>query len=301
MPSWAGLLISGLRVLPMNGLSRFAGRLARIRLPGPFQRAQIRLFARVFGVDLEEAREPIASYACFQDFFTRSLRDGARPLDMAPDAFVAPCDGVWGSSGNVKDGTLLQVKGRAYSLAALLGDANEAERFEGGVFATFYLSPRDYHRFHAPCAARVVSASHLPGRLWPVNRIGLEGVDGLFAQNERICAYLELEAEPSAPGRARAGRLCLVAVGAVFVGSVKVTFDDLATNRVGRVGVGRTRRDYRDRPLRLAKGEEWGRFEFGSTIVLLAEAGVLELDSNAPGSELRLGNRIGTLPGRSSV
>jgi phosphatidylserine decarboxylase len=295
MPSWPGLVISGLRVLPMNGLSRFAGRLARIRLPGPLQRAQIRLFAAVFGVDCDEAREPIASYACFQDFFTRSLRDGARPLDVAPDAFVAPCDGAWGSSGNVKDGTLLQVKGRSYSLAALLGDADEADRFEGGVFATFYLSPRDYHRFHAPCAARVVSASYLPGRLWPVNRIGLEGVDGLFAQNERICAYLqlELEAEPSPPGRARTAGLCLVAVGATFVGSVKVTFDDLATNRVGRVG--RTRRDYRDRPLRLAKGEEWGRFEFGSTIVLLAEAGVLELASNAPGSELRLGDRIGTL------
>ena len=124
MPSWPGLVISGLRALPMNSLSRLAGRLARVRLPGLLQRAQIRLFAAIFGVDFDEARGPVASYACFQDFFTRSLRDGARPLDPAPEALVAPCDGAWGSAGSVKDGTLLQVKGRAYSLAALLADAD---------------------------------------------------------------------------------------------------------------------------------------------------------------------------------
>jgi phosphatidylserine decarboxylase len=290
MASWPGLVMAGLRALPMNSLSRLAGMLARIRLPGLLQRTQIRLFAAVFGVDLDAAREPVASYVCFQDFFTRALRDGVRPVDAAPDALVAPCDGSWGSSGSVKDGMLLQVKGRSYSLAALLADAQAAERFEGGSFATFYLSPRDYHRFHAPCAAQVVSASYVPGRLWPVNRIGLEGVDGLFAQNERICAHLDVE--PPAADRGRAGRLCLVAVGATFVGSVRVTFDELATNRVA---AGRTKRDYRDRALHLEKGEEWGRFEFGSTIVLLAEAGVLELAAQAPGSELRLGARIGTL------
>ena len=292
--AWRRLVIAALRALPVNRLSRSAGRMARVRLPGPLQRAQIRLFGAFVGVDFDEAREPVASFACFQDFFTRALRDGARPLDASPEALVAPCDGVWGSAGDVKDGMVLQVKGRSYSLAALLADAEEAERFEGGVYATFYLSPRDYHRFHAPCAARVASACYVPGQLWPVNRIGLEGVEGLFAQNERVCAYLEVE--PTVPGGARAGRLCLVAIGATLVGSVKLTFDDLATNRVG---VGQTRRDYRDgshdQAPRLAKGEEWGRFEFGSTIVLLAEPGVVELDPKALGTELRLGARIGTL------
>ena len=292
--AWTRLAIAGLRALPLNALSRVAGRVARFRLPASLQRAQIRLFGAFFGVDFDEARDPVESFASFQDFFTRALRAGIRPLDPSPEALVAPCDGFWGSAGRVEKGTVLQVKGLPYSLASLLGSAAEAERFEGGAFATFYLSPRDYHRFHAPCAVRVVSARYLPGRLWPVNRIGLEGVEGLFAANERICARMHLDAPTPAEGRA--GSLVLVAVGATMVGSVRVTFDDLTTNLAGG---DRTQRDYRDRPVRLEKGEEWGRFELGSSIVLVAEAGVLKLWEQPPGTPLRLGARIGTLLGVS--
>lgn len=287
MPSrpWVNAAVAGLRMLPVNALSRAAGRFAALRLPGPLQRAEIRAFGSLFGVAFDEARDDVSSFATFQQFFTRALREGARPIDAAPDALVSPCDGAWGSAGTIDGGTLLQVKGRPYSVAALLGSEDDARAFEGGCFATLYLSPRDYHRFHAPAAATVTRARYLPGALWPVNSIGLEGVDGLFARNERICAHMQLDA----PG----GALCLVAVGATMVGSVLVTFDDLTTNRRDAQPAAR---DYRDEPARrLQKGEEWGRFQFGSTIILLAAPGVARLDVKEPGTPLRLGERIGTL------
>ncbi len=114
------IVIDAMRALPVGAISRLAGRVATARLPRPLLVAGIRGFGRVFDVDLSEAKDPIGSFATFQDFFTRELRDGARPIDPAPDAFVSPCDGVWGASGEIRDDTLLQVKGREYSLAALL-------------------------------------------------------------------------------------------------------------------------------------------------------------------------------------
>ena len=276
-------VLAGLRALPIHLLSRLAGRVASVSLPAALQQWEIRAFARGVGADLDEVRDPLSSFPSLQAFFTRALRDGVRPIDSADDALVAPCDGSWGAAGQVEHGTLLQVKGRPYSLAALLGSEVAARVFEGGAFATFYLSPRDYHRFHTPCALRVVGATYLPGTLWPVNRIGVEGVDGLFAQNERICAFMTV-----AGGDVD---LCLVAVGATMVGKVRVTFDELSTNVRGARPLERC---YADGP-RFAKGEEWGRFEFGSTIVLVAAPRLVDLDVQPPGTPLRLGRRIGTL------
>jgi len=277
------LTLSALRLLPRNLISRAAGRFAAARLPRPLVHAEIRAFARAVGVDLSEVRDPLDSFPSLQAFFTRALREGARTIEPAPDALVSPCDGAFGESGTVRGGQLLQLKGRPYGLPDLLGDAADAAQFEGGGFATLYLSPRDYHRFHAPCAARVERVTYRPGTLWPVNRIGLEGVDGLFAQNERICAFMR-----ASPGDAL---LCLVAVGATMVGKVRLTFDSLETNQAG------ARAEQRRYPegIPLAKGEEWGRFEFGSTIVLLSEAGKVALDLRPPGTAVRLGERIGRL------
>jgi phosphatidylserine decarboxylase len=287
MPGRAGsrLAIGALRALPVNAVSRLAGRLARARLPGPLRRPAISAFGRAVGANFDEARDPIESFSSFQDFFTRALRDGARPIDDAADAFVAPCDGAWGAAGTIRDGTLLQLKGRPYSLAALLGSEDDAKRLEGGSYATLYLAPRDYHRFHTPCDVDVVSARYLPGRLWPVNGIGLEGVDGLFAENERICAWMRTARADAEPP------LCLVAVGATMVGAVHVTFDSLTTNVPGAVLKSRSY----DPPVRIARGGEWGRFEFGSTIVVVAAPGFVDLDVAEPGTTLRLGRRIGTL------
>lgn len=272
-----------LRALPTHTLSRAVGWLAERRLPVGLRAPLLGAFGRAVGVNFAELAEPLETYDSLQAFFTRRLRDGARPIDPAPDAFLSPCDGAWGAAGRIEGGRLLQVKGRQYDLAALLGDAAAAPAYEGGVFATLYLAPRDYHRFHAPCAARVLRASHRPGALWPVNRIGVEGIDGLFAVNERLCAFM-------AVGGALEN-LCLVAVGATNVGKVRVTFDDISTNRRGarpemrRYGEG----------VPLAAGQEWGRFEFGSTIVLAAAPGLLALDIQPPGTPVRLGQRIGRL------
>ena len=287
MPGSLGtrVALSALRMLPRNLISRGAGRLAALRLPRALRQPVCRAFGRSVGVDFDEVRDPLDSFPTLQAFFTRALRDGARPLDPAPEALLAPCDGAWGVAGTVTDGLLLQVKGRPYRLAALLGSADDARAYEGGCFATFYLSPRDYHRFHTPCALRVVAARAIPGSLWPVNRLGVEHVDGLFAENERLCAFFDV----APPG---GGSLCIVAVGATMVGKIRIGFDALETNLPGtRI---RERRYGAEGP-RLARGGEWGRFEFGSTLVLVAAPGVLDLEAQPAGTALRLGRRIGTL------
>ncbi len=280
------LLIAALRLLPKNASSRLAGRIVSLRLPALLQRWQIRAFARLFGVDWSEIRDPITSFRSLQDFFVRALLPEARPVDTAPDAFVSPCDGTWGESGIVKEGMLLQIKGRPYSLAALLGDNASAEHFEAGSYATIYLSPRDYHRFHSPCDVQIARLRYLPGTLWPVNRSGVEGVDALFAQNERICTFMDLPA----PGGRNA--LCIVAVGATLVGKVRVNFDSLSSNLPGAAV---QERIYAENAPRLARAEEWGRFEFGSTLVVIAARGVAEFEVPASGTSVRMGARIGLL------
>jgi phosphatidylserine decarboxylase len=275
-------LIQALRCLPRGLLSRAAGRFVQLRWPAPLVRAQIRGFARVFGVDLSEVRDPLASFASLQTFFTRALRDGARPLDPDPAALLSPCDGTWGTSGAIREGLLLQVKGQSYSLAALLASESDAKRYEGGAYATLYLSPRDYHRFHAPADVAIERALYIPGTLWPVNRAGLECVPGLFARNERICTH----------ARAASGALCLVAVGATLVGKVRLAFDaGLETQSGRRI----SQRSYAGAEPRLARGAEWGRFEFGSTLVLLLAPGSGTLEPAEPGTPVRLGRRIGRL------
>ena len=286
--STRSLLITALRLVPKNALSRLAGRFVCIRWPGPLQRLQIRAFAAVFGVDLDEVKDPIDSFACLQDFFVRELVPGARPLPQDPRAFASPCDGAWGESGRVEEGRLLQVKGRPYSLASLLGDEDLARRYEGGWFATIYLSPRDYHRFHVPCDARVRRLRYRPGNLWPVNRAGVEGVDALFAENERICAFFDLNGDGGEEA------LCIVAVGATMVGKVKVDFDTVTTNVPGAEACERL---YAEDDVPLARGEQWGRFEFGSTLVLVGTAGSAELDVGALGEPVRLGQAIGRCGG----
>jgi phosphatidylserine decarboxylase len=285
---WSRLLRAGLEIVPRNALSRLAGRFASLRLPGPLQRAEIRLFAWLVGVDLSEAAEPVEAYPTLNRFFTRSLREGARSIATEPEALVSPCDGFWGVAGRVEAGTILQVKGRPYRLADLLGDPAIAMRYEGGCYATLYLSPRDYHRFHTPAAGTIRRLDYWPGSLWPVNSIGLLGVDGLFARNERICAYLELDDPDGEMGTTRA--IALVAVGATMVGSVRLSFDRLRTN----VPSARCeRRELGERAPHFERGEEWGYFEFGSTIILLTPPGSFELEPKPEGSTLRLGERIG--------
>jgi len=281
------MLLVILYLVPKNALSRLAGRFASLRLPGALQRAEIRLFARLADVNVDEARDPIESYESLQRFFLRALREGARPIAGDSMDLVAPCDGTWGAAGRIEAGTLLQVKGRTYSVADLLGDLDLAGRYDAGCFATFYLSPRDYHRFHTPAAGRITRIDYCPGSLWPVNAIGLQGIDRLFARNERICAYLDVD---SGTPDSRAAPIALVAVGATMVGSVRLAFDDLRTNISGARA---ERRDLDDGAPTFARGEEWGHFEFGSTIVMLTPPEYFEINPQPIGRPLVLGEPIG--------
>lgn len=273
-----------LHLLPKNAMSRWVGRFASLSLPGPIQRAEIRLFARIAGVDLSEARDDVADFDSLQRFFTRALVDGARPIEGGEDVLVSPCDGAWGESGRIDQGTMMQVKGRAYRVADLLGDPALAANYEGGCYATFYLSPRDYHRFHTPTAGRITRLDYHPGALWPVNNIGLNGVNALFARNERICAFLETETTDGPP-------VILIAVGATNVGSVRLTFSELHTNEPGAA---RVTQELGDHAPHFARGEEWGHFEFGSTIVMLTPPGGATIEPRPTGTSLRLGESIGS-------
>lgn len=274
-------VITSLRVLPQHWMSAMMGKVAA--LPAPT--VAVKTFGKVFGVDFDEVKDPLESFPSVQSFFVRELKEGARPIDADDDAFVSPCDGRWGASGTISNDTAMQLKGRSYSVRMLLHDDDRARIFDGGTYATLYLSPRDYHRFHCPIDGDVVAIRYVPGALWPVNGAGLAHVDGLFTKNERVIAYLRPKHDP-------AQLIAMIAVGATMVGKVKVAFDPAVTTNVKNPDV--TVKDYAP-PVALAKGQEWGRFEFGSTIVLLGTPGAFGLQAQPEGTPLKLGARIGTV------
>lgn len=278
-------VITSLKVLPQHTMSAMAGRLFGLPTPAPLRKLACTTYGRLTGVDFDEVKAPLDSFASLQDFFTRELKEGARPIAAGDDVVASPCDGAWGASGTIDDDTALQLKGRPYSVRMLLQDDVLAARFEGGVYSTLYLSPRDYHRFHSPVDGTVDTLRYIPGALWPVNGAGLFHIDGLFTKNERIIAFLRPKARPDA-------MFAMVAVGATMVGKIKIAFDDDVTTNVRQPTT--TVRRY-DPPVQLDKGQEWGRFLFGSTIVLLATPGLFDLQAQPEGTPLRLGTSIGTL------
>ena len=268
------------RALPRKAVSRALGLLAELPLPRLLLRPVLAAYAKGFGVDLSEAGRPLAAYASFNDFFTRELRAGIRPVDADPSAIVSPVDGRVYASGTVEDGTILQVKGVPYRTADLLGSADDAAPFEGGSYATAYLSPRDYHRIHWPLDGEILHVRHLPGDLWPVNDGALAGVPRLFARNERVAML----------GRTRAGHpFALVPVGALNVGSIRLAFHPLRTNR-GGTAVPRTIRFAS--PVPAVRGGEAARFAFGSAVVLLLSRAAGVLGRPAPGTIVRVGARF---------
>lgn len=275
--------------LPQGALSRAWGWLARVQSPTLFVAAYKRVFARAVGVDLTEATEPMSAYPSLEAMFVRRLKAGARPIDASADAVVSPVDALVGASGTVQSGTMLQLKGRSYSVARLLADGDAAARFEGGSYATFYLAPRDYHRIHAPVAGDIAEARLIPGALMPVFEESLAKVDELFARNERLITYIDTP---------HSGRVAVIKVGATLVGRITVTYD---ATLVGNVGDGRARAQTYASPTPIAKGAELGAFELGSTVVVLAEPGALTFNSFAFGQRVVVGQRVGTLTGAKAA
>ncbi len=243
-----------LRVLPREGITRVMGRLADLRLPPPMADAVVGLYVRAYRVDLGETVPPDGSFASFDAFFTRPLRGGARPICADPDALVSPADGRLEDAGPVRAGGKLKIKGRDYRVADLVGDPAEVARYEGGQFAIVYLSPRDYHRVHAPAAGRITLVRSLPGDYFPVNSIGERHVDSLFSTNRRVAIVIDTAAK---------GRVTVVMVGAMIVGRITVSAIAARDVPLGTHVV--------DPALPVAAGDEIGMFHLGSTAVVFVE------------------------------
>lgn len=259
--------------------SRFVGSLADRAVPTPMLQAAIRAYVKAYAVDLGEVEEPLSSFRTFNAFFTRALRPGARPLCEGPDCVASPADGVVLNCGTLADGRLRQIKGRDYGLAELLGSDQEADAFRSGRYVTVYLSPRDYHRVHFPLDGKVVGWRYIPGALYPVNRLGLSRVDRLFATNERLVTLMETEA---------AGLVAVVMVGATSVGHIQVTYDPIRTNHPPRVA-----REVRlEAPVAVRKGDELGRFNLGSTVVLLVQGERMRMSGLTDGQPVRMGEEL---------
>ena len=264
------------KILPQHLLSRAAGALAASEAPwirGPLVRA----FARAYDVDMTTAARPdLGSYRSFNDFFSRELTPDARPVDAAPDAIVSPADGAVSQTGRVEHGQLLQAKGIRYSFSEL-ADVCASSTFEGGPFATVYLSPSDYHRVHLPVAGRLVRTVAIPGKLFSVNAATEAGVEGLFAVNERLVCEFETAH----------GRMLVILVGALIVASITTAWDGPQS-------------PYREKTVTehdraFERGDEIGGFLLGSSVVLAFEAGRARFaDELAAGTVVQMGERIGT-------
>ncbi len=271
-------------VLPKQALTRFAGRVAS-RQRGRVTTELIRWFVGKYSVDMGEAAEPdISRYLSFNDFFTRALKPGARPLAQAE--LVCPVDGAISQFGQIERDQIFQAKGHHYSTTALVGgDAALAAQFQGGSFATLYLSPRDYHRIHMPCDGTLQRMIYVPGELFSVNPATARGVPGLFARNERVVCVFDTAHGP----------MVLALVGATIVGSMATVWHGvLNRSREGTVREWDYRQPTAALPgVTLRQGEEMGRFLLGSTVVMLfprSEAGPLAFNPQwQPGGPVRLG------------
>ena len=273
-------------LLPQHGISRLVLAATRSRSPA-FKNALIRLFVRGFKPEMADAveSEPTA-YASFNEFFTRALREGTRPLDADPRAIVSPVDGTVSEAGTINADRLLQAKGHEYTLRALLAGNGAWERtFAGGSFATIYLAPYNYHRIHMPLDGELRESFYVPGRLFSVNRTTAQLVPGLFSRNERVFCGFDSDGTPFG----------VILVGALNVGSMATVWHGDVTPRKHRevtalpvTGVLAAKA--------LPKGAEMARFNMGSTVILLLPPGAAEWTGTMrPGQTLRMGERIGTL------
>jgi phosphatidylserine decarboxylase len=281
------LFVAMQHALPQHFLSRIVLRVTRIRLR-PLKNLLIRSFLRGFKVNMSEAAQPNPlQYPSFNAFFTRALRHGARPTDIDPGALVSPVDGTVSQIGRLDGSKLVQAKGHDYTLEALLdGAPGWAQRFTGGAFATLYLAPYNYHRIHMPIAGTLRAAWFVPGNLFSVNAVTAAAVPGLFAKNERVvCVF---EDGPRA--------FAMVLVGALFVGSIATVWHGDVAPRKPHERVDLPLDTSRS-PLKLSKGSEMGRFNMGSTVILLAPPDLVSwLPKFATGSRVEVGQMLARLP-----
>ncbi len=269
-------------IVPQHWLSRLTGWLAEVRYPIWLKNFVIERFVKHFEVDMAEAEQPDpTAYANFNEFFTRPLVVGARPIAEA--GIICPADGAISQLGAIEEGRIFQAKGQHFTTQELLGgDEERAAMFHDGQFATIYLSPRDYHRVHMPMAGKLTATSYIPGKLFSVNGVTAENVERLFARNERLVCYFDTEL----------GSMAMILVGAMVVAGIETVWSGQVAPPTGEPSTC----DYRNlpTPVGLDKGEEMGRFKLGSTVILLFPKGSMIWDEKyVAGTTTRLGEPLG--------
>lgn len=267
--------IAAFQAMPRRLVTRAGGALTRRR-----SQMAVRRFAAAYQIDMDEAEHPLEAYDSVQSLFVRRLKPGVRPVNTEAGVMVSPVDGRLALSTPIRDGRLAQAKGRFYTVGALLGEEADAARFEGGHMINVYLSPRDYHRIHSPVDGEVSRWRHVPGDLFPVNAAAATYVDAIYARNERLIAFIETEAF---------GPVAVVMVGATVVGKVRASFvDGVSSNAPGVVEV---REGAMSPPVAMARGDELGVFDLGSTVIILT-ARSLSVPTE-PGGAVRMGEALG--------
>ncbi len=245
-------------------ISRLAGSFAK----SGFSRMLIPKFAKVYGIRIEDAEKPVDEYESLNDFFTRRLKPGLRPVDQNENALVSPVDAVITGMGTVRDGLIVNVKGQDYTIEALLNQSPRTLNYTDGFYFVLYLSPSDYHRIHAPVTGKIIETEHVHGKVYPVNRFGLRHMRGVLSRNERLITYIQHDK----------GEVAVVKVGAMNVSSIRYV---------------------EPVPGRIARGGELAYFEFGSTVVLLTENGTFDCrDDLRIGSAVKMGEALGLLKPR---
>lgn len=267
-----------LRWIPKKMMSRWMGKFSRHR----FSKFMIPYYIQFYNIDLTPVKRPVKDFENLLDFFIREYREDARPIDSQVSSLVSPVDGTVLQMGKIEHRSLLQVKGITYTLEELLGeDPKKISKYINGDFVTIYLSPKDYHRIHMPVTGEIVESTYISGDLYPVNRLGVHSIPGLFARNERLITYIQ----------ASWGEFGLIKVGATNVGSIHVTYDsEISTNQ--RTEKKLDHKHYHPAH-QLKKGEELGRFEFGSTVILLFQPGHIEWAiEQKPGTRVQMGQEL---------
>jgi phosphatidylserine decarboxylase len=275
----AELFVALQRLLPQHALSRLIARAAESKMPWLKNRLIERAIA-AFDINIDEAESSDTDdYENFNSFFTRALKDGARPIDQGSNALVSPADGAVSQAGPITQERIIQAKGSDYSAGRLLGNTEEAKLYTDGAFTTIYLSPKDYHRVHMPIAGTLISTRYIPGDLFSVNDKTAQALPGLFTRNERLVCQFDSEL----------GQFALVFVGAMLVAGIETVWGGVETPGRGAV----RNADFLGRDLSFDKGEEIGRFKFGSTVILLIQKDKIDWqDSFFPQAPVQMGEKI---------
>ena len=263
----AELFIALQRILPKHFLSRVIAKLAESN-NRVLKNFLIEQAIKTFNINMDEAiSDELDSYQCFNDFFTRALKADARPLDMGEKVVTSPADGVISQAGKIRKNKVLQAKNVDYSLARLVGNSDQAKQYENGIFATIYLSPKDYHRVHIPAQGQRLSTRYIPGELFSVNQQTAEMVPNLFARNERLVCEFKSQ---------QLGHFSVIFVGAMLVAGIETVWGGMEQPGPGAV----RENDYSEQNIHFSKGDEIGRFKFGSTVILLFPQNSITLNKN---------------------